>query len=170
MKSILLTALLSLAVAAPSFASLNGDQAQDVIAAKKGKGKSEPAPKDRDEREGGGDEKDPREETYEGNDRNSGGSFDGGGYTGGGYDGGDYGGGGGGMIGEIFSVPNGKTYPVTTNTTVEDRGETVVYTTRTQEDISADETCTTISVLVVAKSTGKVISSESNEYCNRWPL
>ncbi|UXR65252.1 hypothetical protein EZJ49_03180 [Bdellovibrio bacteriovorus] len=169
MKNILLAALLSVAFVAPAFANV-GSGDQNVISAKKGKGKSEPAPKDGEER---GEEKDPREETYEGNDR-GGGSFDGGGYGGGGFDGGGYGGGdggGGGMIGEIFSVAGkGKTYPVTSNTTVEDRGEILVYTTRTQEDISYDETCTTITVLTVAKSTGKVISSESNEYCNRWPM
>lgn len=169
MKTILLAALLSLSFAAPVFANIS-DNSQDVVSAKKGKGKSEPAPKEDDG--GRGEEKDPREETYEGNDRNSGGSFDGGGYGSGGFDGGGYGGGdGGGMIGEIFSVPGkGKTYPVTSNTTVEDRGDVLVYTTRTQEDISYDETCTTVSVLVVAKSTGKVISSDSNEYCNRWPM
>lgn len=161
MKTILLAALLSLSFAAPVFANIS-DNSQDVVSAKKGKGKSEPAPKEDDG--GRGEEKDPREETYEGNDRNSGGSFDGGGYGSGGFD-------GGGMIGEIFSVPGkGKTYPVTSNTTVEDRGDVLVYTTRTQEDISYDETCTTVSVLVVAKSTGKVISSDSNEYCNRWPM
>nr|BFD67961.1 hypothetical protein HAGR004_29830 [Bdellovibrio sp. HAGR004] len=160
MKTILLAALLSVAFAAPTFANItSGDQ--NVVSAKKGKGKSEPAPKDGEER---GEEKDPREETYEGNDR-GGGSFDGGGYGSGGFDGG-----GGGMIGEIFSVPNSKTYPVTSSTKVEDRGDVLVYTTHTQEDISYDETCTTISVLVVAKATGKVISSESQEFCNRWPM
>lgn len=167
MKTILLAALLSVAFAAPAFATI-GSGDHNVISAKKGKGKTEPAPKDGEER---GEEKDPREETYEGNDR-GGGSFDGGGYGGGGFDGGGYGGGdGGGMIGEIFSVAGkGKTYPVTTNTTVEDRGDVLVYTTRTQEDISYDETCTTITVLTVAKATGKVISSESQEFCNRWPM
>lgn len=170
MKTILMAALLSLAFAAPTFASIDSEKSQDVVSAKKGKGKSEPAPKDED---GRGEEKDPREGTYEGNDRNSGGSFDGGGYDNGGFDGGGYGGGdsgGGGMIGEIFSVPYSKTYPVTTGTTVEDRGDILVYTTRTQEDISYDETCTTISVITVAKSTGKVLSSESNEYCHRFPM
>ncbi len=160
MKALLLVALVSLSLTAQASVVSQDLGSQDVISAKKGKdkGKSEPAPKD-DDRKGGGDEVDPRQGTYEGNDRDGGGYFDGGGYND-----------GGGMIGEIFYAPNAKTYPVTTTTTSEDRGDVIVYTTRVQEDISADETCTTISVVTVAKSTGKVISSESNEYCNRWPL
>lgn len=170
MKSVLFAALLSLVIAVPSLAAIETGHGQSNISAKKGKGKGEPAPKDRDERTGDDEDKDPREETYEGNDRNSGGSFDGGGYSGGGYDGGGRGGGDGGMGSEIFFVPHAKTYPVTTNTKVEDRGDVLVYTTRTHEDISADETCTTVSVVVIAKATGKIISSETDEYCNRWPL
>lgn len=160
MKTMLLAALLAVSFAAPTYASVLSDNSQEVVSAKKGKGKSEPAPKDRDEREGGGDEVDPRQETYEGNDRGGGGgSFDGGGYND-----------GGGMAGEIFSVPQSKTYPVTTNTKVEDRGDVVIYTTVVQEDVSSEETCTTVSVLVVEKATGKKLSSESKESCSHLPL
>lgn len=140
--------------------------------AKKSNKKSEPAPGD--ERRGGGEESDPREETYEGNER-GGGSFDGGGYSGGddrggGYwDGGGYGG-GGGMAGEIFYVPGGKTYPVTRNIKTEDRGDVIVQTIVEHEDIDASETCTTITEMVIDKKTQKVISSNTREFCNRWPL
>lgn len=159
MKSVLFVALIALSFTAHS-AVATASQAEDVVSAKKGKSKSEPAPKDRDERDGGGEEVDPRQETYEGNDRSEGGGyFDGGGYND-----------GGGMIGEIFTVPSGKTYPVTTNVKKEDRGDVIVYTTTVQEDISASETCTTIVTTVVDKVTGKAISSDSNEFCNRWPL
>jgi|GEM_PF-1741851 len=156
MKSLLLVTLLSLSVASVSYASLSS---QSAVTAKKGK--SEPAPKDRDERNGGNEESDPREETYEGNER-GGGAFDGGGYEGDG---------GGGMLGEIFHVRGGgKTYPVTTNVKTEDRGDVIVYTTTVQEDLSASETCTTVTVTVVDKASQKVISADSNEFCNRWPL
>lgn len=152
MKSLLLTALLSLSVI--SFASAATQTHSSVVAKK---GKSEPAPKE--EGRGGNEEAPlPQEGTYEGNER-GGGSFDGGGYEGD----------GGGMGGELF-YKNTKTYPVTTTTKTEDRGDVVVHTTTVQEDISASETCTTVTVTLVAKSTGRVISSDSNEFCNRWPL
>lgn len=128
------------------------------ILAKKSSKKSEPAPKE-DER--GGEEYDPRQGTFEGNER-GGGSFDGGGYEGGGDE--------GGMIGEIFFTRNGKTYPITTHTKTEDRGNVVVYTTTVQEDISASETCTTVTVTVIDKATKTIVSSETNEFCNRYPL
>lgn len=131
------------------------------------KKKSEPAPKE--DTRGSGEEKDPREETYEGNDRNSGGSFDGGGYTGGGFDGGGYGGSeGGGMMSEIFYV---KQDPTTGgNVTVEERGNVLVYTEVSHEDMNASETCTTITRTTVDKKTGKVLATDSTQYCNNWPL
>ncbi|UOF02846.1 hypothetical protein [Bdellovibrio reynosensis] len=128
------------------------------VLAKKSSKKSEPAPKE-DER--GGEEYDPRQGTYEGNDR-GGGSFDGGGYDGGSDE--------GGMIGEIFFVRNSKTYPITTNTKTEDRGDVVVYTTTVQEDISANESCTTVTVVVIEKATNSIVSSDSNYFCNSYPL
>lgn len=157
MRALLLALLMSF-----SFAAQAGviDGSQGEVISKKGGKQSEPAPKDRDERQGGNETPDSREETYEGNDRNSGGSFDGGGYEGS----------GGGMGSEIFLVRGGKTYPVTRNLKTEDRGSVIVYTTTEQEDISADETCTTITTTVVDKATKKVISSDTQEFCNRWPL
>lgn len=150
MKSVLLAVLISFSMVA---------NASDDLLAKKGK-KSEPPPADRDERTGGGDEVDPRQETYEGNGRE--------GATGGGYfDGGGYGGSdgtGGGMIGEIFRITGGSE-PVT-STKIEDRGDVVVYTTVIHKAVSPTEVCTTESVIVVDKKTNKVVSSESAEYCN----
>ncbi|MNK06230.1 hypothetical protein D3C87_241220 [compost metagenome] len=102
-------------------------------------------------------------------DDGSGGRGDGGG----GFDGGGYGG-GGGMIGEIFYAPEAqrgsKTYPVTSHVTKEDRGDVVVITTIVQEDISADETCTTKVVTVVDKASGKTLSSTSKTFCNVFPM
>lgn len=155
MKALILAALISIAFATPVHSAF---AAQGNVA-KKSK-KSEPAPKDSDERQGGNETPDSREETYEGNDR-GGGSFDGGGHEGS----------GGGMGSELFSVKfGGKTYPVGTHTKTEDRGNVIVYTTTTQEDISADETCTTVTTVVVDKATRKVLSTDSDEFCNRWPL
>ncbi len=111
-----------------------------------------------DERDRGPDGK--HQETYEENDP----SDDG-------YVGDERGGdSGGGMMGELFYTQPKKTYPTTSNVKKEDRGTTIVYTTVTQEDISASETCTTIVVTVVEKASGKVISTDSKEYCNTWPL
>lgn len=156
MKTMFLTAVLAVSMAAATVSVAHANS--DVVAKK---GKSEPAPKDRDERNGGGETPDPREETYEGNDRNSGGSFDGGGYDGGS--------GGGGMMSEIFYVKqSGKNKGA--NIKVEDRGDVMVYTEVSHEDIDASETCTTIKRTIVDKATGKVLSSDSIEYCNRWPL
>ena len=153
MKTMLLVAILSLSLGVTA------------NAAKQDKGHVEPIPKERDERKGGGEQPDSREETYEGNDRTDGGHLD---------DGGGYNGDEGGMIGELFYVPgkggNSKTFPVTTTTKKEDRGDVLVYTTTVHEDISASETCTTVTVTVVDKKSGKAIKSDSNEYCNAWPL
>ncbi len=157
MKSLILAVLVSFAMVVHAGASTDS---LDLVSAKKGK-KSEPAPKDRDERTGGEETPDSREETYEGNDRGGGGgSFDGGGYDGG----------GGGMAGELFYAPTTKTYPVTSNVKTEDRGDVIIYTTTIQEDISASETCTKIVVTVVDKKTKKVLSTDSDEFCNHWPL
>lgn len=162
MKTMLLVAILSLSLGVSANAAINHG---DSVIAKKDKGHVEPAPKDRDERKGGEETPDSREETYEGNDRTDGGHLD---------DGDGYGGGEGGMIGELFYVPgkggNTKTYPVTTNVKKEDRGDVIVYTTTVHEDMSASETCTTVTVTVVDKKSNKVIKTDSNEYCNTWPL
>lgn len=158
MKALLIAFVVSLSFAAHANLSVG---TQDDLLSKKGGSKSEPAPKDQDERQGGGETPDSREETYEGNDRNSGGSFDGGGYEGD----------GGGMSGEIFRTRGGKVHPVTTrNLKTEDRGSVIIYTSTEQEDFGADETCTTVTTTVVDKVTQKVISTDSQEFCNRWPL
>lgn len=78
--------------------------------------------------------------------------------------------GGGGMINELFSVQALRAHPPKNTVRKEDRGSTVVYTTMSQEDMSASETCTTIVVTVVEKATGKVLSTQSREDCNTWPL
>ena len=67
-------------------------------------------------------------------------------------------------------VRGGKTYPVTRNLKTEDRGDVIVYTVTEHEDISADETCTTITTTVVEKATKKVLKTDTKEFCNRWPL
>ncbi len=159
MKTLLLTALIALCFAIGTTPSQSHARTSDVVQAKS-KGKSEPAPKDQDERSGGGEGHDPREETYEGNDRNSGGSFDGGGYSGGD---------GGGMGSELFYVKNsGKARGA--NVKVEDRGDVLIYTEISQEDLSASETCTTITKVTVDKATGKTLATDKTEYCNQWPL
>lgn len=133
-------------------------KSQEISAKSKGKGKSEPAPKE-DDRKGGGDEVDPRQGTFEGNDRGErGGTFDGGGYSGGDDS--------GGFIGEIFSPADNRTYPTRTTTNVEDRGEVLVYTTMIQEDVSASETCVTTIVSVVDKASGKSLKTDSDRFCN----
>ncbi|WII71310.1 hypothetical protein QJS83_12640 [Bdellovibrio sp. 22V] len=171
MKSLILAALLTLSFAAQAEPKIKGtpdrdnkttcdafgctdEDTTDVISKKKDKG--EPAPKDRDERGNGNEEVDPRQETYEGNDR-GGGSFDGGGYEGDG--------GGGGMIGEIFYVPGSAHQPVTTTSTREDRGDVIVYTIITRQAVSPTELCTTTTVTTVHKTTEKVISSNTDTYC-----
>ena len=149
MKALVLTALVAFSLAAPS-ATL---AVSDMIAKK-----SEPAPKDRDERKNGEERPDPREETYEGNSR--GGSFDGGGYDSGSE---------GGMIGEVFYVKNqGK--KLAPGVKLEDRGTTLVYTEISYEDMSASETCTTITRTVLDKASKKVLSQDSDTFCNNWPL
>ncbi|MFS4460942.1 hypothetical protein [Bdellovibrio sp. HCB2-146] len=159
MKSIIALALILGAFTVHALDAKAVTNKSQEISAKAKKGKNEPAPRDRDERQGGGDEKDPREETYEGNDRDEGGSFDGGGYTGGGE--------GGGFLGEIFNSANGgKTYPTQMTTKVEDRGDVLVYLTTIQEDISATETCVTTVVTVVDKASGKTLQSDSDRFCN----
>lgn len=149
MKALILAALVAISFTVPSatFAVSN------VIAKK-----SEPAPKDRDERKGGEERPDSREETYEGNSR--GGSFDGGGYDNGTE---------GGMIGEVFYAKNqGK--KLGPGMKVEDRGATLAYTEVSYEDMSASETCTTITRTVVDKVSKKVLSHDSDTFCNNWPL
>ncbi|MDG0818007.1 hypothetical protein [Bdellovibrio svalbardensis] len=160
MKTLSLTVLIALSFAMSSTPSVSFANTSEEVQAKS-KGKSEPAPKDQDDRDGGGEGHDPREGTYEGNDRNGGGSFDGGGYSGGD--------GGGGMAGELFYVKNsGKTLGA--NVKVEDRGSVLVYTETSHEDISASETCTTITRVTVDKATGKTLATDKVEYCNQWPL
>lgn len=161
MKALVLAALISLTFVAHSSLAVG---AQNTVNAKKGGKKSEPAPKDRDERKGGGEEPSSREETYEGNDRSNGGDFDGGGYS---EDGGGY---NLEVSSETSLVRGGKTYPVTRNLRTEDRGDVIVYTVTEHEDISADETCTTITTTVVEKATKKVLKTDTKEFCNRWPL
>lgn len=163
MKTLVLAVLLSVSLASVG-----------AVAKSKGKGKGSPS-------EGGGRNPAPACPAYgcddgEGGRGNGGGGPDdvddgsGGRGTGGSFDGGGYDD-GGGMIGEIFLTRgSGKTYPVTNKTTKEDRGTVIVYTTITQEDISADETCTTRTVTVVDKATGKTIKTDSDTYCNVWPL
>lgn len=151
MKSLLLAVLVSFSFV--SYASAS-NTSQDVVSAKKGK--SEPAPKDRDERKGGDEEVDPRQGTYEGNDRD-GGSFDGGGYEGDG--------GGGGMIGEIFYIHGSPYLPVTTTSKKEDRGDVIVYTIITRQAVGPTQMCTTTTVTTVEKATEKVLSSNTDTYC-----
>lgn len=128
----------------------------EYVAKKSSSKKSEPAPKENNDRD---EEADPRQGTYEGNDR-GGGSFDGGGYEGGGDE--------GGMIGEIFMTPENKSFKTTSSTT-EDRGDVIVYTTTVLQDFSAAKTCTTVNVTTVDKQTGAVISSDDSEFCDSWP-
>ncbi len=157
MTTFLVAALMMGTVTAQAYA--NAQLQTSTIISKK---KSEPAPKDRDDRQGGGEQPDPRQETYEGNGRD--GATGGGSYCTFDCDPGDS---GGGFIGEIFSpVTDGKTYPSKTKTTVEDRGEVLVYFTTVQEDLSASETCTTTIISVVDKSTGKTIKTDSDRFCN----
>lgn len=158
MKTFILVTLVSLSLVAQASTSHTDQKSQETVSAKKSKGRGEPAPKD-DDRQGGGDGVDPRQENYEGNDRDGGGSFDGGGYEGD----------DGGFGSELFFV-NTKVKPTTTTSTTEDRGDFVIYTTRVHEDVAADETCTTVTIVTVAKSNGKTISTNSDYYCNRWPL
>lgn len=158
MKTMMLVAVLSLSLGFQAQAMISG---HDAVISKKGH--VEPAPKDRDERKDGEEEKDSREETYEGRERTDRGHLDGDGF------GGDE----GGMMGELFYVPGqhgGKTHPVTTNVKKEDRGDVIVYTTVTHQDMSATEVCTTVVVTVVDKKTNKVIKTDSSEYCNEWRL
>lgn len=128
----------------------------DVVSAKKEK--SEPAPKDKDERKGGGEIPDSREETYEGRERGD--SRD---------DGGNDSGSGGGMMSEVFyvkpSLPRSGS-----NVKVEDHGLILVYTETAVEDLGASESCTTVTRTVVEKASGKVLSEETKSYCNNWPL
>ncbi len=146
---VVLIASLSFAANAANYSILNQSNSQNVQKS------NEPAPPDRDQRRGGGEPVDPHQETYEGNDR-SGEVFDGGGYSGS----------GGGMGSEIFFTPNAKTYPVTTSTRTEEIGDIVIYTTTVHEDISAEESCTMVTKMVVEKTTGKVLSTDTKEYCN----
>jgi hypothetical protein len=158
MKSIIVMALILGFTVHALDAKAISHKSQEISAKSKSKGKSEPAPKE-DDRKGGGDETDPRQGTFEGNDRGEGGgSFDGGGYSGGGDD--------GGFIGEIFSAADNRTYPTRTTSSVEDRGEVLVYTTQIQEDISASETCVTTIVSVVDKASGKSLKTDSDRFCN----
>ncbi|MBO9667492.1 MAG: hypothetical protein J7501_11855 [Bdellovibrio sp.] len=129
----LLTALAVPVIAFPVLAK------SDVISAKKGK--SEPAPKEG--RDGGGEGSDPREGTYEGNDR--GGSFDGGGYEGGG-------GGGGSFEGELFR-------------SVEDRGDVLLVTSEVTTEVAPAETCTATTKKAIDKVTQKVIKTDVSEVC-----
>jgi hypothetical protein len=157
MKSIIVMALILGFTVHALDAKAISHKSQEISA--KSKGKSEPAPRDGGDRKGGGDEKDPRQGTDEGNERDGGGTFDGGGYSGGDDS-------GGGFIGEIFSTPDGYTYPSRTTSSVEDRGEVLVYTTQIQEDINASETCVTTIVSVVDKATGKSLKTDSDRFCN----
>lgn len=157
MKSIIVMALILGFTVHALDAQAISHKSQEISAKSKGKGKSEPTPKE-DDRKGGGDETDPRQGTFEGNDRDEGGTFDGGGYSGGDD--------GGGFIGEIFSEANNRTYPTRTTSSVEDRGEVLVYTTQIQEDVSASETCVTTIVSVVDKTTGKSLKADSDRFCN----
>lgn len=157
MKALFLAILVSSALVVQVSAA---GSSQDDVLSKKSGGKSEPAPKDPDERKGGGETPAPRDESYEGNDREDGGEFDGGGYEGD----------GGGMIGEVFRARGGKAQPVTRHLKTEDRGSVIIYTSTEYEDIGADETCTIVTTTVVDKATRKVISADSEEFCNRWPL
>lgn len=158
MKVVIFATLLAFSTAASAQVLVNS---QEELLAKKGGKKSEPAPKDRDERKGGEESPHPRQETYEGNDRTG---------SGGGFDGSSSGE-GSGFDSEIFRVSGGKKYSPKTNVLkTEDRGDVVVYTAIEQEDVSASETCTKITTTVVDKSSQKVVSEEVEEYCNNWPL
>lgn len=161
MKALLLSFALVFSFVASTQVALG---AQSSVSAKKGGKKNEPAPKDRDERDedkGGENSPGSREETYEGNDRGGGDSYE---------DGGGYGGGGGGMGGELFRVHIGDIFPVTHLLKTEDRGTVIVYTKTEQFDTSASETCSTVTTTVVDKATQKVISEDVEEFCNNWPL
>lgn len=158
MKNILLAAALSFAFAISASAAKKPSHGEGTP--ERGSGTTGPACPSydcNDEPDRGPDGK--HQETYEeGNDPSDDGYI------------GDDGGGAGGMIGELFYTQPQKTYPVKTNVKKEDRGATIVYTTITQEDISASETCTTIVTTEVEKKSGKVLSTDTKEYCNVWPL
>lgn len=115
-----------------------------------------------EQRTGGGDQPSNREETYEGNDRNSGNSSD---YGYGYEDRGD----GGGMMSEIFSIPKTGIDRENTTTDVEDRGDVLVYTTRSFEAVDAEVVCFTTSTLVVSKKDGTIVSSDSETKCTALP-
>lgn len=163
MKILSMTALIALSFAintAPSSA-VAADQSEVVQAKAKSKSKSEPAPTPKDEAgRGPREEFDPRREAHEGNGRNEGGAFDGGGYrdeT------------GNGMGSEVFYVKHpGKDRSF--GPQVEDRGDVLIYTSVTHEDISASETCTTVTRVTVDKATAKTLETDTTEYCNKWPL
>ena len=159
MKALALAVLMSFSFAAQANISV-GSNDELISKSRKGGHHVEPAPKDRDERKGGEEQPDSREETYEGNDRGHGGSFDGGGYEGD----------GGGMAGELFRVKGLKFEPKTNTLKTEDRGDVIVYTSSESQDISADETCTVITKTVVDKATNKVLSTDTDEFCTIWPL
>lgn len=154
MKSFILAALIAFSFSAQATIV----QKNDAIVAK-----NPDEVKDDEQRQGGGDQPSSREETYEGNDRNSGSNSSdyGNGYE----DRGD----GGGMMSEIFSVPKKGIDKENSSTEVEDRGDVLVYTTRSFEAISADEVCFTTSVLVVSKKDGSVVSSETETKCTGLP-
>lgn len=136
------------------------NQSKDLeVSAKKSDKKSEPAPKDKSERKGENEGREPRLETYEGNDRDQGTGVGGGRFE---ED--------GGFAGELFRVQPGRAHPITTSIKTEDRGDVIVQTIIQHEEVSAEETCMTKTVTIINKSNQKVISSETEEFCNRYAL
>ncbi len=146
MKAIVLAALMCLTFVGNSSLA---EGSQNILSSKKADKNQEPVPKSRDENRGGGEEPRSLEETYEGNDRSGGIDLDG---------------------GESRLLNGGKSYPITRNLRTEDQGDVIIFTLTEHEDISADETCTTITRTVVEKVTKKVLKTDTKEFCNRWTM
>ncbi|MFM6930563.1 MAG: hypothetical protein ACKOX6_19020 [Bdellovibrio sp.] len=110
--------------------------------------KTEPAPAE--DTRGSNEETEPRQETYEGNDR-------GGGDASGGF---NEGGGGGGVEGTLFTSVGS-----TVNQTTEDRGDVLVIRRQVVTPGRGTEICVVSTTKVIDKATQKVIKSDSSELC-----
>jgi len=109
--------------------------------------KTEPAPAE--DTRGSNEETDPRQETYEGNDR-------GGGDASGGFNEG----GGGGVEATLFTSVGS-----TVNQTTEDRGDVLVIRRQVMTPVGGTEICVVSTVKVIDKATQKVIKSDKSELC-----
>lgn len=112
---------------------------------------TEPAPSENDDRNNTSEDKNPRNETYEGNDRGgNGGAYDDGGY-----------GGNGGMGGELFRTANGSYF----KQTIEDRGSVLVIKSQVLSSTDSSELCSVYTENLVDKVTKKVLKTETNQQC-----